>query len=199
LSGILAGAAIGLLGVASGLAWRTPPGERFDRQLFQRVNHAGLPSWFDWTLRAIRPFGMTWAFVVLAAVLAIWRPVEGLSLLAVGLVSSGIERAIKVAVHRRRPFSLAPDAVLRLPAPGDPSFPSGDASRAWYLATAAAAGLTPLVPLWASAYLLASLVSLSRVRGGVHFPLDAWAGSCLGLGMGLIWGGVYAWLRTVVA
>ena len=195
MTAILAGAGIAAFGVLSGLTWVFRGIGDADRRFFQVVNHARFPSWLDSVLRGVRPLGTSWALVVLAIAIGIWRPIDGASLLGVGLLSGGIERALKLTANRPRPFSTLPDVRLRLTAPKDPSFPSGDASRAWYMATATAAGLTPYAPLWAAAYLLAALVSVSRVRGGVHFPLDVWAGSCLGLGMGLIWAGFHVWLR----
>jgi len=193
----MAGIGAAILGVLTGLAWKFPAVGRVDRDLFRAVNSAPLPAWADGILRAVRPLGTSWALVVLAGLVATWRPLAGASLLGLGLISGGIERLIKVSVRRTRPFSSEPGVQIRLPPPPrDPSFPSGDASRAWYLAGAILAGLSAAPPVGAAACALAALVSLSRVRGGVHFPADVWAGSWLGLGMGLLWAWTASWIRA---
>lgn len=188
----LIGVGVAATGVVSGLAWRLPSGESADWRLFRAVNGAAFPQWADAILRGIRPLGTSWALIALAVLIAIWRPLAGATLLGAGLLSVGIERLIKLSVRRPRPFSVDPSVRLRVPAPaGDPSFPSGDAARAWYLAGAILTGLSAPTPVAAAACALAALVSLSRVRGGVHFPSDVWAGSWLGLGMGLLWSWVF--------
>jgi undecaprenyl-diphosphatase len=184
----LLGAGLALAGVLTGLAWRIPAVERLDRRLFARINEGQYSTAVDGLLRLLRPLGTSWG--LLGGVLGIllfqgWR--EAALLLAVAALSGGVERALKLAVGRKRPFDTLPGVRMRVPPPTDPSFPSGDASRAWYLASAIAVGLA--LPAWVAGVLfgLAGLVSYGRVRGGAHFPADAWAGSWLGMGMGLIW------------
>jgi membrane-associated phospholipid phosphatase len=188
LNDLLAGLAIGVAGVLTGLGWNIPSIERIDRRLFRAINGVPLPALVDGILRAVRPAGTAWALVLTGAAVGLWRPASAITLLAIGLLCSGFERALKLSLARRRPFDVEPDVRLRLgQRPRDPSFPSGDAARAWFLAGALAFGTGLPAPLAALALALAALVSLSRVRGGVHFPSDAWAGSCLGLAMGLAW------------
>jgi undecaprenyl-diphosphatase len=188
LTPLLAGLGIAFAGLLTGLGWKIPGLQRLDDRLFRAVNNLPLPGWADWILRAVRPLGTAWALVALCLIVAPWRPISAVTLLAVGLLSGGIERAIKLTLARPRPFEIDREVHLRLgQSPRDPSFPSGDAARAWYLAGAAWLGLGIAGPLGLAALVLAALVSLSRVRGGVHFPSDVWAGSWLGLGMGLIW------------
>jgi undecaprenyl-diphosphatase len=184
----LLGAGLALTGVLTGLAWRIPAVERLDRRLFARINEGQYSTAVDGLLRLLRPLGTSWG--LLGGVLGIllfqgWR--EAALLLAVTALSGGVERALKLTVGRKRPFETLPGVRMRVPPPTDPSFPSGDASRAWYLASAIAFGLA--LPAWVAGVLfgLAGLVSYGRVRGGAHFPTDAWAGSWLGMGMGLIW------------
>jgi undecaprenyl-diphosphatase len=188
LTALLAGIGIAFAGVLTGLGWKIASLERLDHQLFRFINGSSLPAWADWILRAVRPLGTAWALVALCVIVAPWRPISAVTLLAVGLLSGGIERAIKLALARPRPFEIDRDVLLRLrQSPRDPSFPSGDAARAWYIAGAILLGLGIAAPPGLAAFVLAALVSLSRVRGGVHFPSDVWAGSWLGLGMALTW------------
>ena len=184
----LLGAGLALAGVLTGLAWRIPALECLDRRLFARINEGQYSTAVDGLLRLLRPLGTSWG--LLGGVLGIllfqgWR--EAALLLAAAALSGGVERALKLTVGRKRPFETLPGVRMRVPAPTDPSFPSGDASRAWYLASAIAFGLALPACVAGVLFGLASLVSYGRVRGGAHFPADAWAGSWLGMGMGLIW------------
>ncbi len=94
---------------------------------------------------------------------------------------------IKRSLKRARPFTLIPDAVMNQPKePTDPSFPSGDALRIWYLALIIpfSLALPPIFLLLTCS--IALLVSLGRIAMGVHFPLDVLAGTGLGLlGVGI--------------
>jgi undecaprenyl-diphosphatase len=188
LTPLLVGLGVGLAGLLTGLGWKIADLERLDHRLFHSINGPSLSGAVDGILRAVRPLGTAWALVGLSLIVALWRPASAVTLLFVGLLSGGIERAVKLSVARPRPFVIGLDVNLRLgQSPRDPSFPSGDAARAWYLAAAAWLGLGVAPPLGLAGLALAALVSLSRVRGGVHFPSDVWAGSWLGLGMGMIW------------
>jgi undecaprenyl-diphosphatase len=65
----------------------------------------------------------------------------------------------------------------------DYSFPSGHATFAWALAVVLASKEPRAKYLF---YLLAVLISLSRIYLGVHYPADVVAGSFAGLGIGYI-------------
>lgn len=98
-------------------------------------------------------------------------------------LAAGLEVTVKRLVGRPRPFKLSPVGadMLQPQPPTDPSFPSGDSFRVWFLAL--------LIPaFWGApwyAYLVsggvASLVTLGRLAMGVHYPLDTIAGTGLGL------------------
>jgi undecaprenyl-diphosphatase len=101
-------------------------------------------------------------------------------------VVAGAYNALKYEVLRPRPF-VALGTELRVSADEvqairpNSSFPSGHAANAFMLATLLAALLRRgLWPLW---YGLASLVALSRVYLGLHYPGDVLAGATLGAGL----------------
>ncbi len=183
-----AGIAISLAGVCSGAALLLPAAVAVDRRLFQAINRRRAWRGVDVSFALLRPLGTSLAFIAAAALLALWRWPAGVWFALGGATLAALERGLKLFLRRKRPFQLCATAVVRLdPAPRDPSFPSGDAARAWYLWSA----VTLLFHLSPSARLVAALlaggVALGRVRSGVHYPLDVWAGSLLGLGWGAAW------------
>jgi undecaprenyl-diphosphatase len=192
------GVAISIAGVVTGLAWRLPAVGSVDRQLFSSINHWRTRRWLDGFLRVIRLLGTHWALLAVFVRVGAWSPAVGVSLVVAAGISASLERAVKIGVARQRPFEVMTDVQLRqVPPPSDPSFPSGDASRAWFLAAALSFG-TEIPPVAAClAFLLALLVAVARVRAGVHYPSDVWAGSWLGLGIGLVWFGLLPLLPAI--
>lgn len=74
--------------------------------------------------------------------------------------------------------------------PTDPSFPSGDAFRIWYLVLILIAASGSNQVLGFIAILLAVLVSLGRMILGVHYLTDVLAGA----GLGFLGAGTTIWL-----
>ncbi|WP_066704415.1 phosphatase PAP2 family protein [Curvibacter delicatus] len=126
-----------------------------------------------WRLRRRRA---TWRAVVVA-----W-----LCLALVYGVVAGAYNGFKYEVQRLRPF-VALGAELRVAAEQvqtirpDSSFPSGHAANAFMLATLLTALLRPR--RWLLWFGLATLVALSRVYLGLHYPGDVLAGAVLGAGL----------------
>jgi undecaprenyl-diphosphatase len=132
---------------------------------------------------AIGRGGMVWIAIAVAGVLlrraramAMWQ--VGLALLLTLLVTEGI---LKPLVHEPRPFVANPGARIIDERPSTYSFPSGHATSSF----AAAVSLSRAWPQGTAAwFVLASLVSLSRVYVGVHTPLDVLGGVIIGLACG---------------
>ena len=104
----------------------------------------------------------------------LWR--MSLALCLTALVSNVF---LKPVVARPRPFAVIEKLEVLGQRPKTFSFPSGHASEAF----AGAYALTQLYrrARWPS-FTLASLIALSRVYIGVHYPLDIIFGSLIGLG-----------------
>jgi undecaprenyl-diphosphatase len=95
--------------------------------------------------------------------------------------ADGIATALKQAVGRERPYVERPDPEPLMDTHLDVAFPSGHASTSFAGATVLALSLPRLaVPLYA----LATLVALSRVYVGVHYPGDIVGGALLGATVG---------------
>ena len=136
-------------------------------------------------------FGRT-SFAVVSLLLLIslkWK--MGAIALLVFLITVGIENIIKNTFNRPRPYTAHPDINMLQPStPVDPSFPSGDTLRIWYLALIlpVAAGDSGL--FLAAFLLLANLVTLGRMILGVHYLTDTIAG----IGLGILGAGTTLWL-----
>lgn len=119
-----------------------------------------------------------------AAALALFGGARGRRAAASGLTSVAVTAtvvnlAIKPLARRRRPDREGHDVPLarHVAMPSSRSFPSGHSAAAFAFAGGAGDVLPAAsLPLHA----LASLVAYSRVHTGVHYPLDAIAGSVLG-------------------
>ena len=102
--------------------------------------------------------------------------VIGFSLASTAVITFGL----KYAVDRTRPFVTYPDIIKRSSA-GSKSFPSGHTSSAFALATS----ISLEYPKWyiiAPSYAWACAVGYSRMRLGVHYPSDVFAGAIIGTG-----------------
>jgi undecaprenyl-diphosphatase len=140
-------------------------------------------------------FGRTSFTIVTLVLLTSLNWKLGLTATLVFLVTVGIEHIVKLVFNRSRPFSTEPDISMLQPTnPTDPSFPSGDALRIWYLALILpiAAGESGL--FLAGSILLAILVTSGRLIMGVHFLTDAIAG----IGLGLLGAGTTLWLWNLL-
>lgn len=97
--------------------------------------------------------------------------------LSMGLSDLVAYRAVKIWVQRDRPEAAGVPVILRTNSHSGWSFPSNHAANNFALART----VQILAPGWAlAAYAFATVVALSRVYVGVHYPLDAAGGALIG-------------------
>jgi membrane-associated phospholipid phosphatase len=109
-------------------------------------------------------------------------------LASVAATSAVVNLLVKPLARRRRPDRTAASVPLvrQVPMPESRSFPSGHSAAAVAFASGASRSLPAAgAPL----YVLAALVSYSRVHAGVHFPGDVVAGALIGVIIGDLTGG----------
>jgi membrane-associated phospholipid phosphatase len=149
-----------------------------ERALFHAVN--GLPGWLYRPMLLFQYLGvLAMPLIVAAGALAFRRWRLAAALVLVVPLKLATERLVKLLVHRERPGTTVPDAILHGVHPAGLSFVSGHA-----IITFAIAGLLALVlpRRWAvGAFVLASLNAVARVYLGAHNPLDVVGGAAVGL------------------
>jgi membrane-associated phospholipid phosphatase len=167
-------------------AWVASPGvvRPLERDVFRFVN--GWPdAWRPglWIFQLLGVLGVPLVVAVVALVLRQWRLALALALLpAIKLV---VEKdVLKALVHRERPGTTIPGAVLRDVPSAGPSFPSGHAIIAFGVVTVLAPYLHRRWQLLVLA--LAVLNSVARVYLGAHAPLDVVAGATAGIAVGAL-------------
>jgi undecaprenyl-diphosphatase len=175
-------------GIATALvAWAVSGGTvgSFERSVFHVVN-----GWPDslrpvmYVFQLLGVLGAPLVVAVVALVLRQWRLALGLVLLVP--VKLLVEmNVLKGAVHRERPGTTVPHAVLRnVPSAGD-SFPSGHAIIAFGMVALLAPYLRHRWQLLL-VVALAVLNSLARVYLGAHNPLDVIGGAFAGIAIGAL-------------
>jgi len=160
---------------------RVGPGER---SVFTAVN--GLPDILQAPMWVLQLMGVTGTAVVVGLIV-LWRRRIRLAVALFALVPLKLfveHVVVKNLVHRERPGSTVPDAILRDAAPSGLSFPSGHAIIAFGVATL----LTPYlgrrgrIAVWT----LAVLNNVSRMYLGAHNPLDVVCGAAVGVFLGCV-------------
>jgi undecaprenyl-diphosphatase len=162
-------------------AWAASPGTvgALERAVFRSVN--GWPDVLQWPLWSFQTLGVLGMPLVVAAGALIcrrWRLAAALVLLVPAKLFVEHE-VLKALVHRERPGTTIPDAVLRDVPSAGPSFPSGHAVITFGI----------VVLLWpylrrrwrAVALALAVLNSVARIYLGAHAPLDVVGGALAGV------------------
>jgi undecaprenyl-diphosphatase len=182
------GFVVAMAGVMTGLAWRFEGVREKEFNCSFRINHIQLRTFVDRIFIFTRPLGTKWFLISFLGFVLIWRTQLIGSLVVVSLLSALIERGIKIIIKRPRPFKDHEKIIVRQnPSPKDPSFPSGDATRIWFIFAAILFGFHPSLILSLLVGLCAVVVNFGRIRLGVHYPLDVWAGTGLGFGLGMVW------------
>jgi undecaprenyl-diphosphatase len=125
-------------------------------------------------------------YLLIPIILFIFAPSKAVLFLTAALISFAVELPVctvmKYGIKRSRPYEIL-DTIYKRSSPGDRfSLPSGHTSAAFVMAVL----LSYFYPiLIAPALVWASLVGLSRIYLGVHYPTDVLAGMALGMLSGL--------------
>ncbi|SOC49590.1 undecaprenyl-diphosphatase [Blastococcus aggregatus] len=155
-----------------------------ERRVFAVVN--GWPDDVEqplWVFQTLGVLGMPLVVAVVALALRRWRLALALALLVP--LKLLVEHAVlKELVHRERPGTTIPDAILRDVPSAGPAFPSGHAVIAFGIVVLLAPYLRRrwLVVVVA----LAVLNSVARVYLGGHAPLDMIGGAAAGAAVGAL-------------
>lgn len=171
---------VGLLMMISGMLHINSRFARWDTRIFN-VIHVRL-SRFSPLFQYLRPLGTVPVSILLILIMYIPSWELGLIATILFIISSIIERIIKITFQRSRPFLMLPEVKMgQLPEPHDSSHPSGDSFRVWFLAFLFPYAFSLPVPIFVLPFLVASILSLGRIALGVHYPLDVISGTGLGM------------------
>ena len=148
---------------------------RWERHLEHWIvaHRVGWLDWFFIALSWIGRLGAVWILIALVLALMWRRPAILFMTVAADLAADLLSDLGKLIIPRHRPFEhqLGPPSTTH-------SFPSGHAATSFACATVLSHYAPRLrVPLFA----LATLISLSRIYNGMHYPTDVLAGAVLGV------------------
>lgn len=106
-----------------------------------------------------------------------------LMMAAMALCFVGGNLLLKNMIARPRPFMVDPTVILKVPMPGEYSFPSGHTMNGF---SAAAVIFLHNKKAGAAALCFAALIAFSRMYLFVHFPTDILGGLLIGVGAAFV-------------
>jgi membrane-associated phospholipid phosphatase len=172
--------------IALSLVWTT--GRTIDAWAFLRFNlRKKPPVWLDWIMLAITQLGNGIAASLVALVLFSLGDRRLAYELILGLLTLWLlVELIKALIRRSRPYvRLVQTRIVGYRERGH-SFPSGHTSQAFFIVTLLVQHYHPSLFIAILLYVLASLVAITRMYVGAHYPRDVLAGAMLGSSWGLL-------------
>jgi undecaprenyl-diphosphatase len=178
------------------LSAASPDPTSLDVSILRALYSGSWPAaWLDVAI-VVSFLGSGWMMLGLVPGLAVRRSrAVAIAAIVTLTLTSGAVSLLKALTSRVRPCNAMTWChTLPIDVPVDPSFPSGHAAGSFAFAV-----FVSLLERRAAIFLLplASLIALSRVALGVHYPTDVLAGSLLGVAMG--WLGARLYLRRSAA
>ncbi len=148
---------------------------------FHKVLHCRALNLFMRSVTFLGSLGLAFAFPLVLIAAGGDLLATGMSIALLLAVSQGIVQTLKRVVHRPRPFRVLEQVIAVAPPDANYSFPSGHTAAAFALAL----GISSHWPaMTAPVFILATLVAISRVYLGVHYPTDCLAGAAI---VTLVW------------
>ncbi|HZK01120.1 MAG TPA: phosphatase PAP2 family protein [Tissierellaceae bacterium] len=161
--------------------------KRFDNYLIELINHRMKNKFLDKFMYRVTDLGGAIFSSVFALVLVFFgndfiKLIGVEALLVLGL-SQIVVQSLKLILSRQRPYKI----IEQLHTFGinlkDYSFPSGHTTASFSIATVIALNI-PIAALFT--FFLATIIGISRIYLGVHYPTDVAAGILLGVGTSLL-------------
>ncbi len=153
----------------------------FDIWLFHFLNGAIKNPFLDALMPLITFLGdRNFAFLLCALFLILWKRDKkrfAIILLTSLLVTIGLVELLKHIINRPRPVEVLTNVIWTGNIRSGLSFPSAHTAVGFVLASALSSAYKKLlVPL----FFIATLVAISRIYLGVHYPSDVLAGAAIG-------------------
>ncbi len=172
-------------------------GRAVDQQVLRWINTDVADPILD--LLAVLGFilGSVWFVLALGvAFFLLGRRRLGVSLFLANLSAALIVAGLKLLLNEPRPWEvLTGIRVVGQPLVGQ-GYPSSHAVVAFLTTYLLIRYYAPGWPIRAVLYGLATLVALSRVYDGEHFPTDVLVGALIGLLFGYLWVRLWPWLEA---
>lgn len=172
--------------VAVSLLWSI--GQRIDVWVFKLLNVDGRRApWLDKTMLGLTQLGN--GISILIVVVVLFLRVRHLLAyeLIVGALSLGLSvEIIKAMIHRTRPFVKLKDIRIVGSRASGRSFPSGHTSQTFFMATLLVHYYQGSIFILLLLYVIATLVGITRIYLGMHYPRDVLAGAMLGTAWGML-------------
>ena len=153
----------------------------WDINLFLHIFGWNGRSYIDLFMKLMTRIGDGFLYPVLGVMILLLDWDKGLNTILSGILAFAIElpiyKIIKSKTTRLRPYEAIPGIINLVRAPDKYSFPSGHTAAAFIMAIIIGS-VFPVLAL--PMIILASLIGISRIYLGVHYPTDVLVGMIVG-------------------